>query len=197
MPRSPSVGSLSAPIEPPRSKEMREKRGVARCADDDAHRRAGVRPSRVVVVLRSSTPSQATETGCDCDALVVSCDCNAGLRRALDIPLRSRRARSSASVRDSPKACDIWERARSACRSGTRLAADCRRPNSFYGGVFAAGGDLDGWRLPAVCAAHLGTFSLIYTRPRTFAAHHRVPTSRKRQSEKNSGGLPSKACPTN
>src|SRR5207248_7697221 len=33
--------------------------------------------------------------------------------------------------------------------------------------------------------------------PRIFASHHRAPTNRKRQSWKNSGGLPSKACPTN
>jgi hypothetical protein len=33
--------------------------------------------------------------------------------------------------------------------------------------------------------------------PLTFANHHRDPTSRNRQSEKNSGGFPSKACPIN
>ena len=33
-------------------------------------------------------------------------------------------------------------------------------------------------------------------RPRILAHHHRPPTNRNRQSLKNSGGLPSKACPT-
>src|SRR5215475_1196429 len=33
--------------------------------------------------------------------------------------------------------------------------------------------------------------------PLILAHHQRTPTNRKRQSWKNSGGLPSKACPTN
>src|ERR1700722_12637836 len=36
-----------------------------------------------------------------------------------------------------------------------------------------------------------------YALPRIFAAHHRDPTSRNRQSFRNSGGLPSMACPRN
>jgi hypothetical protein len=36
-----------------------------------------------------------------------------------------------------------------------------------------------------------------YAFPRIFAAHHRDPTSKNRQSLKNSGGLPSAACPIN